>query len=121
MADVFRRTFLFAAGALAATTALVRVRSNVEPRPVDLKNMFFAILAEGTRWEVRVSGGAMSGTWHVDVPEAFRNLSPPDRMIAVDKIMCRIADGAKARPARPALPSPSAQLIARRQLARIEA
>lgn len=102
MARLFRRTLLFAAGALAVTAAAVRVRSTSTPSPIAPDdNIFFAILAEGTRWEVRVSGGGCDGTWHVDVPPAFRDLAPADRMIAVDKIMRRIADGVQRAPSLP--------------------
>lgn len=98
MREMVRRTFLFAAGALTAAVsvpAVVKVAARVTAPPVleSSKMLYYAILAEGTQWEVRVSGwpGA-EGPWYVDVPPAMQNLDGMDRLRAVDRIMTRITE-----------------------------
>lgn len=106
MAKGRRQSLTFAPGTLTETTAVVRVRCDSWPQRVDdSKNICFAVLAEGAQWEVRVSGGPFGGTWYVDVPESCRDLSPTDRMTAVDKIMRRIAGVTPQTILRAALPA----------------
>jgi hypothetical protein len=113
MPNLFRRTFLFAAGALVTTAAVVRVQSSAVPKPLPADaEIYMAVLAEGTQWEVVVSGGGLSGTWHIDVPPSCQALAPADRMAAVDKIMRLVAEGARKQQAS-AIPA----ISGRRQLA----
>lgn len=114
MASMFRRTLTFAAGALTAPAAVVRVHSDVAALPS--YETTFAVLAEGTRWEVRVG---FKSTWYIDVPEHCRNLSPADRMVAVDKIMRRLADGPPVVSPAPRLAQDKPRFVSRRPELRI--
>lgn len=101
MANLIQQDIPFAAGALVPTPTTVRVRSNALWHAVE-PEIQMAVLAEGTQWEIH----AGSNVWHLDVPPECQDLSPADKMLVVDKIMRRIAEGAcKAAPRGPAIRS----------------
>lgn len=73
---------------------------------------YFALLAEGTQWELRVSGGPLRGTWLIDVPQYCRALPPSDRVLVVDEIFRRLRDEHHRAAATGALKPPSFARIA---------